>query len=1004
MIPVIFGQFLIAGNIIWATDLVPITQNSGGSGGNLQATSKTHYVVDLAIGVCRGPITSIDRIWAEDLLIYDGSQSPAALANDTIRIYLGDEAQTVDSLIAAVLGANGSPAYRGLAYVVFDNLDLQRWGNRIPSITYEVTNVVPYHTIIENTGGLQVYYRFDTTPGWFTDSGPKGYNLSYSGGAPTSTGGHANQALVLPVSTKVFHVSGNDLDLQPAQFSAELWYAYQGGLSPNGTTAQFEYHNPTTAELAWRLWIEPNIFTGQVFIDLRIFTNTSGVVDVFTYNTGLTDNFWHHVVATYDSAGMAILYVDGLPVQQTIAPVAPITITPDAANEVEIDEGNTTSASQVYLDECAFYNTLLSASTVEAHYQGKGSTVGTILADVFDQAGLTPAQYDVSQAGDYVQGFIQHTRQDARAVLQYLLMAYDTDLVEVDGKIVAKKRGSAPVLTVPVGDLAAHVSAGAETDPPPKVQTKRLQDFELPFRIDLTYYDKATNYQLGLQGATRFTKDTVQEPVTLHTTMVFGANSARQLAQKELYKQWTERQQYQFSLPPKYLQLAAGDVLNIPVAGQTKRCRIVDLDAALVGPLAITAVEDDASLLTQTALGAAAVPASDLIPATATILAAWNSNALRDADAAGVGYYSAMNGPAGQNWLGGALYASRDGGASYQEVATQTAGAVLGTANTLLAPGSGLNDGGADLWDTTHTVDILITSGSAPVSTSDAAVLAGGNACYLGTEILQFGTVIPQGGNVYRLSRLLRGRRGTEPHQNEHVIGEAFALLDTVSVTHVPLTPDMRGGTVLLKAITLGEPLSAAAAVAVYIEGQELKTYSPVQQATSRDGSHNITFTWVRRTRIAGELVDGGDVPLSELVESYVLSVMQGLPASISSITNDPSSGVVTAAAHGFANGQQVALSGIKGMTPVNGQVFTVGNVTANTFTIGMATQYFGVYAAGTGTAERVMRQITVSSPTASYTAAAQTTDFGAAQNPVRWWVQQIGLYGPGYASTLVSQ
>ena len=44
--------------------------------------------------------------------------------------------------------------------------------------------------------------------------------------------------------------------------------------------------------------------------------------------------------------------------------------------------------------------------------------------------------------------------------------------------------------------------------------------------------------------------------------------------------------------------------------------------------------------------------------------------------------------------------------------------------------------------------------------------------------------------------------------------------------------------------------------------------------------------------------------------------------------------GVVTSAAHGYANGQEIVVTGIAGMTELNGRNFIVANVTTNTFTL----------------------------------------------------------------------
>jgi hypothetical protein len=52
--------------------------------------------------------------------------------------YLGDETQTANSVMQTRLGSTNVPAYRGLAYVVFDNLQLEKFGNRHPKFDFEI--------------------------------------------------------------------------------------------------------------------------------------------------------------------------------------------------------------------------------------------------------------------------------------------------------------------------------------------------------------------------------------------------------------------------------------------------------------------------------------------------------------------------------------------------------------------------------------------------------------------------------------------------------------------------------------------------------------------------------------------------------------------------------------------------------------------------------------------------------------------------------------------------
>lgn len=142
-IPRVYGRVRIGGQMIWATRFLErantsftFAQQSGKNGGVYvsQVNVTYAYSANFAIGLCEGPIAFVRRIWA------DGAELD--LTKLPIRIYLGDETQTPDPLIVAKEGADKAPAYRGLAYVVFDDLPLAPYGNRIPQFTFEVVEPV----------------------------------------------------------------------------------------------------------------------------------------------------------------------------------------------------------------------------------------------------------------------------------------------------------------------------------------------------------------------------------------------------------------------------------------------------------------------------------------------------------------------------------------------------------------------------------------------------------------------------------------------------------------------------------------------------------------------------------------------------------------------------------------------------------------------------------------------------------------------------------------------
>lgn len=101
---------------------------------------------------------------------------------------------------------------------------------------------------------------------------------------------------------------------------------------------------------------------------------------------------------------------------------------------------------------------------------------------------------------------------------------------------------------------------------------------------------------------------------------------------------------------------------------------------------------------------------------------------------------------------------------------------------------------------------------------------------------------------------------------------------------------------------------------------------------------------------VQGYMLEFGDLKMRVIKDGgYVLE-------STKTITNITAASppVVTSAAHGFSNGDQVYIASVAGMTEVNGRYFTVANVAANTFELsGINASGYTTYSSG-GTAARV--------------------------------------------------
>ncbi|KQV43510.1 MULTISPECIES: glycoside hydrolase/phage tail family protein [unclassified Rhizobium] len=128
-----YGTVRIGGTLIWATrfeEEVRSERQGGKASGPRVETFR--YFANFALGICEGEIAGVRRVWA------DGRELD--LTTIEMRVYRGTEEQAVDPLIEAKQGE--APAFRGVAYAVFERLPLDGFGNRLPVIQFEVLRPV----------------------------------------------------------------------------------------------------------------------------------------------------------------------------------------------------------------------------------------------------------------------------------------------------------------------------------------------------------------------------------------------------------------------------------------------------------------------------------------------------------------------------------------------------------------------------------------------------------------------------------------------------------------------------------------------------------------------------------------------------------------------------------------------------------------------------------------------------------------------------------------------
>ena len=182
--------------------------------------------------------------------------------------------------------------------------------------------------------------------------------------------------------------------------------------------------------------------------------------------------------------------------------------------------------------------------------------------------------------------------------------------------------------------------------------------------------------------------------------------------------------------------------------------------------------------------------------------------------------------------------------------------------------------------DNDNHLDVVMVEGQ-PESVTKAEMLNGANAMAIiqrngRVAIIQYQNVQHLGGNKYRLSTLLRGRRGTEALDTGYSGDESIVLLNTTDISRYELPIDDLRVTKYYRAVTDGQTPEDAEVFTHRHFGQSLAPYAPVHPYARYEGT-TFTMGWKRQTRIGAEsdLTDNvGFVPLAELSENYIYEIL----------------------------------------------------------------------------------------------------------------------------------
>lgn len=196
-IPKSFGTIGHNGALIWSSGIREkkktdqIEQGGKGAPSVTQEQNTYTYSASFAVLFHDGPIKAVRRIYANEFLVYDAgdfgeyeTMTDFELADwittklqglgkgaGEVTIYSGTETQSPDPTIQSYEGAGNVPGFRGFAYLVFTDMQLAKFGNRIPQIRVEYVATIEdpdtSTTLVKTTDysdSSEGFYLFDRAP------------------------------------------------------------------------------------------------------------------------------------------------------------------------------------------------------------------------------------------------------------------------------------------------------------------------------------------------------------------------------------------------------------------------------------------------------------------------------------------------------------------------------------------------------------------------------------------------------------------------------------------------------------------------------------------------------------------------------------------------------------------------------------------------------------------------------------------------------------------------
>lgn len=476
--------------------------------------------------------------------------------------------------------------------------------------------------------------------------------------------------------------------------------------------------------------------------------------------------------------------------------------------------------------------------------EGLGGDGAPLLADVVKdlclKSGVPPEAINVDELyEDTVPGMLVASDEGYSEQIDWLRDMFMFDKSVRDKKIYFPKRNRAAVVRISYSDLVATS--------PVALKATLADEQKLPREVSINHIDPEGGYARNKQTAGRRSNlVNARKKESIDAQLVLTPDQAATVAWTKLKMYWGEQIDFEFTTTLKYTKLTVADVVEVEDAkGVWHRMRLTERneDGKLIE---WDAKQDGGSYVYGSKqIGNPLPPPASTTPGLVgeTRFEILNLPALTDASDE-LGLFLAACGDT-TAWSGYQLLFSIDQGTTYTEAFSVDTPSVIGdTLTQLEAEPEGYS------YPSAQTVEVLVNYPLESVSYDQLMMRK--NLCVIGDELMQFqtATLIEKIGERfrYRLSGLLRGRFYMEAET--WAAGIRFVLIDP-TVVFAPVQRSYLGMDLWYKAVSFGHSVDETTPVAyLYDEGISQREFPVSSIEAERDGSNNVTVTWVGAARL----------------------------------------------------------------------------------------------------------------------------------------------------------